>query len=63
MNSARVYSTTVCLALFVTLVHPLEAQRSVWADAVEQFSFSIAQDVEDDAVGGIAAGILSLIHI
>ena len=58
MNSARVYSTAVCLALFVTLVHPLEAQRSVWADAVEQFSFSIAQDVEDDAVGGIAAGIM-----
>ena len=58
MKTARVYSTIVCLAFLVTVAHPLEAQRARWADAIEEFSFSISQDVADDAVGGIAAGIM-----
>ena len=46
------------LAVFAALANPIEAQRAQWTEAVDQLSATIAADVADDGVGGIAAGVM-----
>jgi len=54
----RVCTALAYLAVFAALANPIEAQRTQWAEAVDQLSKAIAADVADDGVGGIAAGVM-----
>ena len=54
----RVCTALAYLAVFAALANPIEAQRTQWAEAVDQLSTAIAADVADDGVGGIAAGVM-----
>jgi len=54
----RVCTALAYLAVFTALANPIEAQRTQWAEAVDQLSKAIAADVADDGVGGIAAGVM-----
>lgn len=35
-----------------------EGQRALWDDAISRFAYTLAEDVADDGVGGIAAGVM-----
>ncbi|MDE3003665.1 MAG: serine hydrolase [Gemmatimonadota bacterium] len=50
---------TILSALFLLLDAPaVDAQRADWDRAIETFSAILAEDVADDAVGGISAGVM-----
>lgn len=57
-NRATLCGGPLTLWLLLGWVAPVSGQRAQWDEAIARFSATIAEDVADDGVGGIAAGVM-----